>query len=147
MATYNFTDGSIAGQIKPPETTLSENQPFILRNILDFSKQTLDAGNGDVAQALNVPAGTTVITAWIRVITAETTNGTVDLGYGGDVDKWGDGVAIDTANAIVGATVARVYFASADTIDVKATIDVADVDIDGAKIEVCALCLKSLDAY
>jgi|GEM_PF-5974015 len=147
MATYNFTDGSIKGQMVPTEVTLIENRLTIMRNIVDFSKQTLDAGNGDVAQVLNIPAGTTVLTAWIRVITAETANGTVDLGYGGDADKWGDGVAIDSANAIVGALFAPVYFASDDTIDITATTDTADVDIDGAKVEVCALCLKSKDVY
>lgn len=147
MATYNFTNGSIEGQMVPPEVGLSENKFYVKRCIVDFSKQTLDAGDGDVGQAINVDAGTTVLTAWVRVITAETANGTIDLGYGGDPDIWGDGVSIDAANAVVGATVAPVYFSSDDTIDVTATIDGADVDLDGGKIEVCALCLRSVDTY
>lgn len=147
MATYNFTDGSIAGQVNPPEVTTIDNQLTIMRNIVDCSKQTLDAGDGDVGQVLNIEAGTTVLTAWARVITAETTNGTIDIGYGDDVDHWGDGVAIDTDDAVVGATIAPVYFASDDTIDIKATTDTADVDIDGAKLEVCALVLKSVDSF
>lgn len=147
MATYDFTNGSITGQMRPTPVTTRETELTVMRNIVDCSKQTLDAGNGDVGKCLNIEAGTTVVTAWIRVITAETANGTVDLGYGGDVDKWGDGVAIDTANAVVGATIAPVYFASDDTIDIKATTDTADVDIDGAKLEVCALCLKSVNTY
>jgi len=149
MATYNFTDGSITGHPVPRSKTPEENEVFFLRNIVDCSKQTLDAGNGDVAQVINIPAGTTVITCWLRIITAETTNGTVDLGYGGVVNKWGDALAVDSAaGTVLGAlTYSPVYFSSADTIDIKATTDTADVDIDGLKCEVVAMCVKSLDSF
>ena len=143
--TYNFTDGSVAGHSVPADVTLHENRVRVKRNILDFSKQTLDAGEDDIAQAINIPANTTVLSAYIRVITAETANGTCDLGYGGNVDQWGDGVSLATANAIVGGLDAPKYFAAADTIDVLATTDTADVDIDGAKIEVVARMLKHVD--
>lgn len=147
MATYNFTDGSLPGQVMPAETTLHENKVVVRRNILDFSKQTLDAGVGDVAQAIKVPANTTVLRAGIRVITAETANGTCDLGYGGAVNKWGNALSLAAANAIVGGTDAPVFFAAEDTIDVAATVDTADVDLDGAKIEVFAEMLKHVDIY
>lgn len=150
MATYDFTNGSIEGQMKPPVHTPEEDELFILRNIVDCSKQTLDAGNGDVGKVLNIPAGTTVLSAWGRIITPETASGTVDLGYGGSVNAWGNALAVDAAaGSIVGATnnFVPIYFASADTIDITATIDTADVDIDGLKMEVCALCLKSLNTY
>jgi hypothetical protein len=146
MATYNFTDGSIAGQMKPTQVTVKETGLTIMRNIVDCSKQTLDAGVGDVGQVLNISAGTTVLTAWIRVITAETANGTVDLGYAAG-NTWGDGVSLDSADAVVGHLFTPIYFAADDTIDVVATTDVADVDIDGAKFEVCALCLHSVNTY
>lgn len=147
--TYNFTNGSIAGIDKPIEATLEDNFPTIRRAIVDFSKQTIDAGEGDIAQVINIPAATYVIAVWARIITAETTNGTVDLGYGGS-NQWGDALAIDAAaGSIVGGSNdwLPVYFASADTIDIKATTDTADVDIDGAKLEVCAVMLPAKDAF
>lgn len=147
MATYNFTDGSLPGQVVPAETTLHENKVVIRRNILDFSRQTLDAGVGDVAQAINIPANTTVKRAYIRVLTAETANGTCDLGYGGGVNTWGNALSLAAANVIVGGTDAPVFFAAADTIDVVATTDTADVDLDGAKIEVIAEMVKHVDIY
>ena len=150
MATeYVFYNGSIEGQMVPPKTTPTENSTFILRNIVDFSKQTLEAGESDVAQVLLIPAYTTVISCWLRIITAETTNGTVDLGYAAG-NTWGDALALDgSVGDILGATNnwVPVYFSSADTIDLTATTDSADVDIDGAKVEVTAVCLKALDEY
>ena len=59
--TYVFYDGSITGQMIPPKHTPEEDEMFILRNIVDFSKQTLEAGEGDIAQVLSVPAGTTAV--------------------------------------------------------------------------------------
>lgn len=148
--TYVFHDGTITGQMVPPQHTPEEDEMFILRNIVDCSKQNLDAGAADVGQVLSIPAGTTVIACWLRMITAETANGTVDLGYGGSVNAWGNALAVDSAaGSILGATHdwVPVHFVSADTIDVVATTDTADVDIDGAKFEVVAVCLKTLDTY
>lgn len=149
MATYVFYDGSIAGTQIPAQYTLEDNRLVVRRVIVDCSKQTLDAGDGDIAQVIPIPAGTTVLACWLRVITAETANGTCDLGYGGS-NQWGDALALDTAaGGILGATHdwVPIYFASADTIDVTATTDTADVDLDGAKFEVVAVMLKSFDTY
>jgi len=150
MATeYVFYDGSITGQIVPPKHTPEEDEMFVLRNIVDFSKQTLEAGESDVAQVLSIPAGTTVIACWLRIITAETASGTVDLGYAAG-NSWGNALALDgSVGAILGATHSWVpyHFVAADTIDITATTDTADVDIDGAKVEVTAVCLKALDTY
>ena len=145
--TYNFTDKSLPLQVVPPEESLSENRIVVRRNILDFSINGLDAGEGDIAKAINIPANTTVLTAFIRVITAETANGTCDLGYGDNVDQWGDALSLAAADVVVGYLDAPVFFAEADTIDVVATTDSADVDLDGAKIEVTAIMIKHLDAY
>lgn len=146
-STYNFTDGSLGGQIIPPNTQTCENNTTVLRNILDFSSQNLDAGEGDIAVALNIPAGTTVLNSFIRVMTADDANATVDLGYTGAVATWGDGVALSTADVIVGNTGTAAYFKTAGTIIVTATTDTADVDITKAKVEVVANCLESLDVY
>lgn len=144
-STYVFYDGSINGQEIPAQHTLEDNILTVRRVIVDFSKQNLDAGEGDVAQVIPVEAGTFVMTAWLRVITAETANGTCDLGYGGNVDEWGDALALDSAaDSVLGAINdwVPVYFAADDTIDIVATTDTADVDLDGAKVEVVAVLLK-----
>ena len=147
MATYNFTDGSITGVEKPHDTTPRGYELFVLRNIVDCTKQTLDAGDGDVAQVINVPAGTLVLYAFINVRTAEGSNGTVDLGYGGNADQWGDALAVDaTGIAQSPILTAPVFFNAADTIDITATVDTADVDIDGAVLEVVAVCLAMNDS-
>jgi hypothetical protein len=227
--TYKFTDCSITNVRPMTKRTPVENEVFILRHVLDFSLQAIEAGASDVAQALDIEAGTEVIDAWLRVITAETADATVDFGYGTDpnyfgrnlnVDSvgvakrtleasetWdagsiGDGneeeedvtvvgaalgdkaeatlgvdtedldvtaavtsedtvtvtVANNTGGAIdLGSTTLTVYvyktelagsplvFAAADTLDITATIVNGDVDIDGLKVEVVAMCRKTLD--
>jgi hypothetical protein len=146
--TYDFTNGSIGGAAVPRVKTAEENEVFFLRNIVDFSLQDLEAGETDVAQVIDIPAATTVITAWLRIMTAETADGTVDLGYGGNPDVWGDALAVDSiAGSIVGYLWVPVYFASADTIDITATTDSSDVDIDGLKVEVVAMCVKNVDTF
>lgn len=139
MATYNFTDGSISGMPKIADTLPNTTGTFVRSNIVDCSLQNLDAGDGDVGQVINIPADTFVMRVLLRTITAETANGTVDLGHGGNADVWGDALAIDAAAGIVATLDVPQYFASADTIDVTATTDTADVDIDGWKFEIIAV--------
>ena len=149
MTVYNFTNGTIDGQMIPPDMEILTDRPTILRNILDFSKQDLEAGVPDSAIALNVPAGTLVLECGLRIITAETGDGTVDLGItGGNVDQWGDALAVDTAaGAMLNIAAVPVFFADAGTIQILATTDTADIDIDGLKCEVWALCMKMVDVY
>lgn len=137
--TYNFTNGSITGAPKLADTLPNSMGPFTRSAVIDCAKQTLDAGNGDVGQVLNIPANTWVQRVLLRTITAETASGTVDLGHGGNADVWGDALAIDAAAGIVATLDVPQYFASADTIDVTATTDTADVDIDGWKFEIMAV--------
>jgi len=142
--TYNFTDGTIAGVPIPTQHTLDENQPFIVRHIIDLTKQNLSHSATDVGQVLIIPAGTTVLTAWIRIITAGTTSATCTLGTGVSAAVWGTGLALDTAaGGILGRLVVPQYFAAADTVDIVVG---GATDILG-KYEVCALCLKSLNTY
>lgn len=147
MAAYDFTDGTIAGsgiQSQAAATT-RDNALVIRRCIVDCSLQTLDAGDADTANVIKVFAGETVVTAWINVITAETANGTVDLGDGTDADQWGDALSLATANVVVGALMAPTYYAADGYVIITATTDGADVDIDGAKLEVCALVTNTLE--
>ena len=146
--TYNFTDGSIVGQMIPPRMEIVTTQPTIIRNVVDFTKQNLDESADDIAQVLNVPAGTLVLFAGIRIITAGTTNATVNFGVtGGVVDAWGDGVALDaTAGTVTQVAIEPQYLAASDTLDIIGTDDTASVDID-AVIEVYACCIKVQDSY
>ncbi len=144
--TYNFTDGSIAGQPVMTQTTLRENETTILRHIIDTTVQALDASETDVAQCLIIPASTTVLTAWIRPITVESTAScVVDLGVtGGNTDAFCDGVSLSTGSVVVGGLWEPTLFASAGTIDLLMT---STVDADTAVFEVCALCVKHVDKY
>jgi hypothetical protein len=149
MATYNFTNGSISGQAKQRTRAATENEVYIIRNICDFSKQTLDVSESDIAQCLAIPAGTTVINAWCRIITAEGTGAALDFGYGDDADYWGNSLSMSSTGCVGGAITGNkdpIYFASADTLDLAAD-GAATVDIDGLKVEVCAMCVKALDSY
>ena len=136
--TYNFTNGSITGQPKPAATLPNTTGLFTRSNIVDFANQTLTASASDVAQVLVIPADTWVLSVTLRVITAETANGSCDVGTGLDADQWGDGLSLASTGNL--ATLwAPEYFASADTIDLTVTADGAAVDLDGAKVEIVAL--------
>jgi len=142
--TYKFHDGSITGVPIPTQHTLDENQPYIIRHIIDLTKQNLSHSATDVGELLIIPAGTTVITAWIRVITAGTTSATCTLGTAVSAAVWGTGLALDTAaGGVLGHLFIPQYFATADTVDIVVG---GATDILG-KYEVCALCIKSLNAY
>ena len=213
------------------QRTPVENELFFLRHIIDFSLQNLDSSATDVAQCLIIPAGVEVIDAYIRVITAETADACVNLGYGSDVDYWGKNLNLDATGvakrtlqgsatwdagsiadgdeeakevtvagaaigdhviAFLGVDIADLqltadvtaedtvtvtlsnstggaidlasttltvivykenlnrtplYFSAADTIDISCSTANGDVDIDGAKVEVVAMCRKALNAY
>lgn len=225
-STYNFTDGSITGRAAAVQSKYIETPIEVKRALIDCSLQTLDAGEADVAQCLSIPADTTVISCFIRVLTAETADGSVDLGYGTDADYWGSCLHIDATGStsqvltgsetwdpgvigdgneemeevtVVGAAIgdpvivshtsdladleltasvtaedtvtvvlsnstggdinvltgllevsilkapratAPLFFATADTIDVTASAVNGDVNIDGAKFEVIAVCIN-----
>ena len=141
MATYDFTDGSISGQDVPPEVTPDETKAWVQRNVIDAANQNL--ASGDVAQAMNIEAGCTVLTAWARVITADSGGGTISLGYGGAASKWGSGGAVSAADADVLGSFDPAYFASDDTID----ITVSTAALTTAKLEVCALVVKQISSF
>ena len=146
--TYDFTAGTTIGGAKIPIIpTPQEDRLFILRNIVDFSKQNLDVSETDVAQVLDIPAGTTVMAVYVRIITAETAAADFGLGYGGGTTAWGTGLGADgSVGAILGATHdwVPIHFTSADTVDI---LSEGAVDFDGFKCEVTAICLKALDTY
>ena len=114
MATVSKVIGSTAGH---PST---RRKPYWVENTVDFS--LFDPAANDVVQMLNIPAETLIINAGIEVLTASASGVTLDLGDGGDVDRYIDG--LDSTSTGLGALVTNVsnvghVYGSADTIDVK----------------------------
>jgi len=148
-ATYtDFVDGTY----KNPLVSVNADRMYILRGKVDFAHQNMNAGDADVIQALDIPAGAHVLKVWIVTLTrtgdssGNQTNVSLDLGYGSDVDYWGDGLYVSTPDASYTATTLTddqssvpLYFSAGDTIDVKATTNGADVDFTAGEIQVCAL--------
>ena len=146
--TYNFTDDSITGQSVMTRTTIKENEPTILRHILDFSLQDLEAGEDDVAQALIIPADCTVLDAWLRIITAETADSTIDLGYGSDSSYWGKSLNTDSTGSVSTILKASASW-DASSIDDHATsnaiVEAKDVTVAGAALGDRAYAYPSTD--
>ena len=115
MATYDRTGkGGTTGHPANGRT------PYLVENTIDVSAVNSSAGttNGDILQALDIPAETLIMEAGIEVITALSSSATMDLGItGGDVDRYVDGDTNATGYATLTAT-ARTVVASADTLDI-----------------------------
>jgi len=115
MATYDRTGaGGTTGHPSNGRT------PYLVENTIDVSAINSSSGtaNGDVVNALDIPAETLIMEAGIEVITALSSSATMDLGItGGDVDRYVDGDTNATGYATLTAT-ARVVVASADTLDI-----------------------------
>ena len=114
MATVSKVIGGTSGH---PST---RRKPYWVENTVDFS--LFDPSADDIVQILNVPAETLVINAGLEVLTASASGVTLDLGDGGDVDRYIDG--LDSTSTGHGAQVTNVsnvghVYGSADTIDVK----------------------------
>ena len=132
MATYNRTGaGGTTGHPANGRT------PYLVENTIDISAINSSSGtaNGDVINALDIPAETLIMEAGIEVITALSSSATMDLGItGGDVDRYVDGDTNATGYARLTAT-ARVVVASADTLDILT----AGADSSAGKVRVWAV--------
>lgn len=150
MATiYNYTDGTIAGQkipsshakIKSRKMAILPLSPidqhlFVLRNYVDFTKQTLDVSETDVARVLNVIAGTTVLDCWARIVTAEGSGAILNLGYGSDVDKWGQELAMDVTGVVPAIYTATVTWDAGAITD--GNEEVKEITVNGARLgDIC----------
>ncbi len=127
MTTYStYVDGTY-GQ---PQTTHKMGKGmYVLAQQVDFSLQNLDAGLGDVLRVLQLPPETLVLASWVRMLTAGTTNGSVDLGYGSDVNYWGNGLVLDSARLVPSmlvGTVARTTATINDGADDTKSVTIAD---------------------
>lgn len=124
---------------------------YIMKRFVDFSvtANNLNAGNGDVLPVLPIRAGELVLAVFIELLTACSTNATVDVGTGNDVDHFFAGYELDaqphTANPDVGTAKHHtpLYFNAADTIDLKATTDTADVDISSGALNLGAVIVRT----
>ena len=132
MATYNVTGaGGTTGHPSNGRT------PYLVENTIDVSAINSSSGtaNGDVVNALDIPAETLIMEAGIEVITALSSSATMDLGItGGDVDRYVDGDTNATGYATLTAT-ARVVVATADTLDILT----AGADSSAGKVRVWAV--------
>ena len=132
MATYDVTGkGGTTGHPANGRT------PYLVENTIDISAINSNSGtaNGDVVQALDIPAETLIMEAGIEVITALSSSATMDLGItGGDVDRYVDGDTNATGFSTLTAT-ARVIVSSADTLDILT----AGADSSAGKVRVFAV--------
>ena len=132
MATYDRTGaGGTTGHPSNGRT------PYLVENTIDVSAINSSSGtsNGDVINALDIPAETLIMEAGIEVITALSSSATMDLGItGGDVDRYVDGDTNATGYATLTAT-ARVVVATADTLDILT----AGADSSAGKVRVWAV--------
>ena len=132
MATYDKT--GVGGTTGHPS---NGRTPYLVENTIDIAAINSAAGtvNGDVVQALDIPAETLIMQAGVEVITALSSSATMDLGItGGDVDNFVDGDTNATGYSTLTAT-ANLVVASADTLDAL----VAGADSSAGKIRVWAV--------
>jgi hypothetical protein len=139
MATYNLTNGSVAGGANVVTGTFPDvrNQAYMMEATLDIPRLIkagafTSAGNTDVFELLTVPAGTLVVAAGAEVITAfNGTSPTVDIDFaggddivdGGDVSATGYLAAGSNGTTIGTSSPNYVQFVTtADTIDVKLAV-------------------------
>ena len=132
MATYNVTAaGGTTGHPANGRT------PYLVENTIDISAINSNSGtaDGDIVQALDIPAETLIMEAGVEVITALSSSATIDLGItGGDPDRYVDGDTNATGFSTLTNT-ARVIVASADTLDAK----IAGAASSAGKIRVFAV--------
>ena len=114
MATYDRTGkGGSTGHPANGRT------PYLVENTIDISAINSNSGtaDGDIVQALDIPAETLIMEAGVEVITALSGSATIDLGVtGADPDRYVDGDTNATGFSTLTAT-ARQIVASADTLD------------------------------
>jgi hypothetical protein len=147
MATY--TDGTGYNLGTAAHVASGISKVGMLEVTLNFATITADRlaagltalGANDVLTALKIPAKTMVLEVGLDVTTAEGGTLTVDVGDGGDVDGFLDGVNANTAasyttslvlaeaapNTVLGYSNGK-YYSAADTIDIK-TINAADTAV------------------
>lgn len=126
MATIDLSNGLGTGH----PAILTRTVPYVVRTTIDLAEAATSKGSAlaaaDVIQALDIPVGTVIIAAGLKVITAQTGSAalTLDVGItGGDVDNFVDGFDL-VAAAAGDYSVTPTAFA---VVNVGATADTLDV--------------------
>ncbi len=137
-----------------PSAWGAATQAYCIENVIDLADVVTAKGSaiaqGDVIQAIYVPAGSIVLFAGFQqmtVMTGTSTDATIDFGVtGGDVDCWVDGYDLDAGTALAYAaaatasiTPAQTFFATADTLDLLVATQTNT--ITGGKLRVFAYIL------
>jgi hypothetical protein len=139
MATYNLTNGSVAGGANVTAGTYPDvrNSAYMIEATLDVPA-LVKAGaftaavTGDIFELLTVPAGTLVVAAGAEVITAfNGTTPTVDIDFAGGDDIVDGGDVTATGYLGAGSNGSSIgtdglqytqFVTAADTIDVKLAV-------------------------
>ena len=124
------------GSASSSSTTIANHQwkamPTVLEAVIEFAAAATSKGSAlaaaDVIEALRVPANSYILHVGVEVLVAVTgasSDTTIDVGTGADVDQWVDGYDLDAVVAgafatpvAIATTEPRRYLASADTVDV-----------------------------
>ena len=139
MATFTITGGGATGY--------GANGPNVkVANVVIDLTELSGLAATDTIEAIEVPAGTIVLSAGYEIITVGTGSGTLSLGDGGDVDRYVAAVAQTAAGqkAALATNVPHLYTA-ADTIDLKSATAVCN-----SKVRVWAImadCNGTTDDY
>lgn len=146
-ATYSeYVDGSVRNP-NPVQVQVINKWMQLHRIVIDISQfnagSGLDAGEADVGQVLIIPKDCFVKQVWIRVTTAAPTNSTIDIGYGSDVDYFGNAIAIDATGVPQNVLVGTSTWDAASIGDGNEEVD--EITVNGAALGDPVLLTFSLD--
>jgi len=124
MATYDVTGPSNAGA-RPGRFSAGVRTPYMVENIINIAAINSDAGtaNGDILQALDLPAETLVMAAGVEVLTACSSSVVIDIGTTGgsagflDPDAFVDGYDATGATYAPSLGTVPIITKAADTLD------------------------------
>lgn len=147
MATIDLA--TLAGTTAPSRWSGGVRTPYMVEVEVDLAAAVTAKGSalaqGDVIQAVDLPAGTMILAGGIEVTSAMTgtsTDATIDVGVtGGDVDNLVDGFDLDAASAGDFASTGvnePVIVSAADTVDILIATQTGT--ITGGKVRVFVIC-------
>lgn len=126
MATIDLSNGLGTGH----PALLTRTVPYVVRTTIDLAEAATAKGSAlaaaDVIEALDIPVGTVILSAGIKVITAQTGSSvlTLDLGVTGiDADVFADGFDLVAATAGTYSQTPAAF----QTVAIGATADTLDV--------------------
>jgi hypothetical protein len=143
MATLNFLNASVQGTRTVQQPVLEPGQITVVRNYIDCTQQAIDAGAGDVAQVVQVPAETLVLDCFLQASTAETADATCDLGYGSDADYWGANLNLDVTGVVPTVLTGSTTWDAASI--ATAAEEAKDITVAGASLGDLVSAIPSID--